>query len=105
MHHTLGLSDKDIAAIQKEIVEYRVQSAIAAGRGARYTAPWETPRSYMGHSKYAPKAEQGEFQQEEINEETDKAELDPTDPFGLGIVSSSKSEGKGRASEVVNLMD
>ncbi|KAF1364735.1 hypothetical protein EJ07DRAFT_171708 [Lizonia empirigonia] len=102
---SLGLSDNDIAAIRKEIVEYRVQTTIAAGKRATYTTPWETPRSYLAHSMYAPKPAESETQQVEVSKTTNATVVDSSDPFGLGLASSPACKGQGLSSEVVNLMD
>lgn len=82
---SLGLSDNDIAAIRKEIVQHRVQTTIAAGKRVTYIAPWEAPRSYLAHSNDASKTTESETQQAEVSKKTNAAMVNSSDPFGLGL--------------------
>ncbi|KAF9696169.1 hypothetical protein EKO04_006114 [Ascochyta lentis] len=104
IQESVELSSDEVAAIKKEIIDYRVQRAIAASKRTTYTAPWETSPSYMGHSKYAPNRTTSGAQKVEDSEEASATELDPFDPFGLGLVSSPVPEDKGCSSDVVDLM-
>ncbi|KAJ4361146.1 hypothetical protein N0V95_002115 [Ascochyta clinopodiicola] len=104
-HDSLGFSDDEVAAIQRKIVEYRVQTAIAVSMGAVYNAPWETLCSYMGHSKDAPKPTGSGAQQVGGSAEADTVEVGLSDPFGLGLVSSPVLEGRDCSADLMDVMD
>lgn len=96
VYSTLGLSNEEVEAIQDEIVSYRVQTAIAAGKRMAYTEPWK-------------KSSQGGGNSGEVNKGTDEMDVGPADPFGLGLVSDpvgkGKGDGKGRESDAMDLLD
>ena len=102
MYPTLGLSHEEVVAIQNEIVNYRVKTALAASKRTTYRAPWETAPQYLPGTAHAPK-QQGSARGQQ--NEGDAMDADPDDPFGLGLTSLPVAKGKGRASDIMDLLD
>ncbi|KAF2631985.1 hypothetical protein BU25DRAFT_475062 [Macroventuria anomochaeta] len=78
IYPTLGFSNEEVKAIQEDIVEYRVKTALAARKRETYTAPWETPKPGVTSQKQGT---------------GNAMDLDSDDPFGLGLASSPVSKG------------
>lgn len=104
-YNTLGLSDKDVVAIKNEIIKYQVQTARAAGRGGKHTAPWETAGQYMAEAL----DDKTPTTTKDKPDDNDEQMVDPTDPFGLGLetlpVSKDDAQIKVGTDDVRDLMD
>lgn len=104
-HKMLNLSDDDITAIKKQIIEYRVHTALAAEKYTTYKALWEQPRRYLMGSRYAPNPTVSDIQQERGAKESGATNFNVDDPLGLGLASAPATKDAVRAGNVMDLLD